>query len=1147
MVNTSNAYKEALRDSRIFHHKVEITFGDGRTVTAQDLMELYSFQILDSTSNTNSFDLGSAIAKQLNIRLDNTDGQYNDYDFSEAEISAKVGLELADGTTEWIDKGIYISEPGEDTGASITLKAYDNMIKFDRPYSLSKLVYPATLLQIVQDACSCCGVLFAPDSAVFDNSGFVVDKRPDDGALTFRQILQYVCQITCRYACITAGGKLSLRWYDTELLEAAWQKDEETIVSGNNNLVDVDTSDIVQVTDLLNGSSITTDDVVITGIKVTEDGETGSDETSHLSGTEDYALEITGNKLIQGTGEEVASFLGERLNGLRFRPVSVSCQGNPAVEAGDIGLIKDAKGRYYKTIFTETTYNAYAAQSLVCGAEAPVRKSSQRYSEATKVYQKLRAQLAYQKTEVEKAFEDLGKQMDSVQGLHPIREQQEDGSYILYLCDKPTLAESKIVIKLNAQGWGMSTDGGETWNVGALVDGTTITKMLYAIGINATYVNSGRLAIIDDDGNIIFEADIDKKSVSMNPDIIQIGGRTMTEALNSAKNIALQLSNEYQGISVDHDGNYTEFPAGISTTATVLYGSNDISADCTYTVSQSAAITGSWDVNKRTYTVTGLSAVTGWVIIRATYLSALSVSKKFTVSKVYAGDKGEVGEPGELYSMECSNLIVKKESGGYLYPYCLEFHGYRSGSQKRLPYSGRFVIEETADGTSWNTVYTSAEDEQEVIHSLYTAIGTESGKLIATADGNVLVTARNITEIRASLYAAGGTAELIDRQTIPVVVDMSALTHEDIFNLLTDDGRIKGIYKEGDQLYINATYLRSLHVTGNQVDAKKLKVTSADGTVTLYISDDGEVDLKVRSFSLAGKSVGDIAQAAVDGQSQEDIFNKLSKNGTIKGVKLINGELYFSFSFASGGTLTLGGSNNGNGLLRILDASGNQIGYIDNTGVNFGQGSFSGKVTAGDGTIGGWKIRTDYLESEDGTIRLYKSGRIVFGGDSGATLSANGKNIDIKNGLVLHTKRPDSGFSDFTGEFQLLNLGKVTSSKALAVDSNGVVGYIASSSRRYKDHIREATDKEAQKLLDLPVIWYKYKKGYLNAGDSMEDKAMPGFYAEDVASVLPELAVYDGDKVEDWNYRTMIPMLLKLIQTQEKRIQDLEDQIGGRL
>ena len=63
----------------------------------------------------------------------------------------------------------------------------------------------------------------------------------------------------------------------------------------------------------------------------------------------------------------------------------------------------------------------------------------------------------------------------------------------------------------------------------------------------------------------------------------------------------------------------------------------------------------------------------------------------------------------------------------------------------------------------------------------------------------------------------------------------------------------------------------------------------------------------------------------------------------------------------------------------------------------------------------------------------------------------------------------------------------------------------------------------------------------------MEDKAMPGFYAEDVAEAIPELAVYDGEQVEDWNYRTMIPMLLKLIQSQENRIRKLEDQIGGRL
>ncbi|MFR5151593.1 MAG: hypothetical protein ACLTER_20625 [Ruminococcus sp.] len=49
---------------------------------------------------------------------------------------------------------------------------------------------------------------------------------------------------------------------------------------------------------------------------------------------------------------------------------------------------------------------------------------------------------------------------------------------------------------------------------------------------------------------------------------------------------------------------------------------------------------------------------------------------------------------------------------------------------------------------------------------------------------------------------------------------------------------------------------------------------------------------------------------------------------------MVNGELYISFDFAQGGTLKLGGANNGNGLLSILDASGNEIGYINNTGVH---------------------------------------------------------------------------------------------------------------------------------------------------------------------------------------------------------------------
>ena len=66
------------------------------------------------------------------------------------------------------------------------------------------------------------------------------------------------------------------------------------------------------------------------------------------------------------------------------------------------------------------------------------------------------------------------------------------------------------------------------------------------------------------------------------------------------------------------------------------------------------------------------------------------------------------------------------------------------------------------------------------------------------------------------------------------------------------------------------------------------------------------------------------------------------------------------------------------------------------------------------------------------------------------------------------------------------------------------VAYLSSSSKRYKDHIADMTLEEAQKILDIPVIWFKYKDGYLNKTDWLNGKKLPGFYAEDVYSCFPQ-------------------------------------------
>lgn len=493
MINTSAEYKKTILKNRVLHHEAKIEFTDGTVITAQDA-ELYTFKISDNTSNTNSFDIGAAIAKQLELKIDNIEGTYSERNFSRAKITARIGLELSE-ITEWLKKGIFYAEPGTLSGDTVSVTALDSMTKFDKPYTESKLQYPATLGQIVRDACGICDVSMSADIASFPQSNFVVTTRPSDTSLTFRQILQYAGEIACLFFKINEDDKLTANWYNTSLLESENIKEN---------------AQTVKVEDYT--GTIETDDVVVTGVKVVEENASDSDteksETEYLYGAKGYVLEIKENKLIQdGKGASVAEYVGKRLNGLTFRPLTIKCQGDPAVEAGDIAVVTDRKGKEYKTILTGATYTAKALQGLLCGAVSAERLSSTRYSKATQVYRELRKTLTQQRSEFSKALEDLQGAMNEKQGLYPILEKQEDGSNILYFCDKPIRKESKVVIELNAKGWGMSTDGGETWNAGTLVDGTTITKILNTVGINANWINTGALTVKDDNENIVLSID----------------------------------------------------------------------------------------------------------------------------------------------------------------------------------------------------------------------------------------------------------------------------------------------------------------------------------------------------------------------------------------------------------------------------------------------------------------------------------------------------------------------------------------------------------------------------------------------------------------------------------------------------------------
>lgn len=106
------------------------------------------------------------------------------------------------------------------------------------------------------------------------------------------------------------------------------------------------------------------------------------------------------------------------------------------------------------------------------------------------------------------------------------------------------------------------------------------------------------------------------------------------------------------------------------------------------------------------------------------------------------------------------------------------------------------------------------------------------------------------------------------------------MNHEDIFNALTDNGKMQGIFTQQDSegntnFYFNASYIKTGTLKGELVDAKGLVVhRESDNLKTLEITKEGEININASSISIMGDNVA----------TEDDIAYKIeiiSSNGTV--------------------------------------------------------------------------------------------------------------------------------------------------------------------------------------------------------------------------------------------------------------------------
>lgn len=772
MINVSDAFKQKLADGEPVWEVVDITFPDGTVKTVQNEIMSGNNSFSDCAESS-SFPIGCVICKSMTLELDNTSDQWKNYNFYMAKVHAYLKMRIDADTVETIDKGVYTITTPEQYGEILSFTALDDMYKTNAVFS-TKLVLPQTAESLVRDACGTLGI--TAGFSKMAHGDLIVNELPKD--MTYRQLFGWAAMLDTANARLDSNGSLQF---------VGWN---------------LDATPSIELKDYISMPAVSSDDIVITGINII------SGDNSGTYGTSGYILSMENNLVGESDLATVAAQIGDSIIGTKFRNLQGDMAFNPLLEFGDVAYTYDRNLNQYVTPLTDVSCTVNGKTILKTQADDPIRGMSLYYSGATKAIVAARRLVEKEKNARELAIKKLQESLSVGSGLFATYVQQEDGSTISYFHDKGTLEESKNVIKITSEAIGVSNDGGKTYPFGFQLTGTLITKLLYAEGINANYIDTGALTVRDKDGNIIFQVDMDTETVVINPDVLVIGNMTLPEKLKnmdeniaSAKNMTMQLSNEMQAITADADGNIPVFPT-VATTAKVMYGSNDITNDCSYTITKSDSVTGSWDVDTHTYTVTGLSTDNGWVDIKAVYLNNLAVTKRFTVSKQ---KQGTDGKPGRTYIIEPSCSVLKRSADNTISPNFLEFNAYyRDGdSATRYTYKGRFVIEETADGNTWTTIYRSTVDESTVKHYLYTILTDSSGQAVTDGNGTTVGIPRDITNIRCKLYASGGTTTLMDMQSVAVVIDVDNLTQSQIVEILSNDGAWKGLYYKNGKLYIS--------------------------------------------------------------------------------------------------------------------------------------------------------------------------------------------------------------------------------------------------------------------------------------------------------------------------------------------------------
>lgn len=185
---------ETEKPSRKFEARIKI---NGKWYT-----DIKSLSIISGSCDEDNITIGSAVSSYIEVTMSDI-GEL----FENTEIELQYGIVISDGSIEYIPMGYFTVQRPEDDNGYVKFTAYDRMAKLEKMYT-SKLTYPATAIQVIDEICSQCGII----RETIGLGTVYVQTKPE--GYTCREVIGYMASLFGKFAVIGRNGKLQIRFYE---------------------------------------------------------------------------------------------------------------------------------------------------------------------------------------------------------------------------------------------------------------------------------------------------------------------------------------------------------------------------------------------------------------------------------------------------------------------------------------------------------------------------------------------------------------------------------------------------------------------------------------------------------------------------------------------------------------------------------------------------------------------------------------------------------------------------------------------------------------------------------------------------------------------------------------------------------------------